>query len=83
MYLSHVYACIFMLRFVVTGTISQSSSRFVLNKLRLYVIPALFVETTRLVVLISEGLFFSGGVGTPSQRFLAVIAVVRTSCLGF
>ena len=71
-----------MLRFVAAGTISRSGSRFVLKKLRLYVILALFGEFTRLVVFVFEG-FSSLGVGTLFQHFLVVIAVVMTSHLGF
>ena len=70
-----------MLRLVATGTISQSGSRFILKKLRLYVIHALFVGITRLVVFVFEG-FFSGD-GYSFQRFLVVIVAVTTDCLGF
>ena len=74
-----------MLRFVATGTISRFGSRFILKKLRLYVILTLFGEFTQLVVFVFEDFssLGGGGVVTLFQCFLVGIAVVTTSHLGF
>ena len=79
-YLSHAYSCCGLLQLVRLVGLVLASFR---NELRLYVILALFVEITRLVVFVFESFFFFLVVGSLFQCFLVVIAVVKTSRLGF